>query len=118
MKRLLWSALFALIPLLPSVPVTAREAAPLGINPAGDPKRGAAITAKWCAGCHLSGPTADDHIPTLGALAAHPPRTDGAIRTFLMQPHKPMPPLELEIQQIEDIIAYLHTLDPAPAHKP
>lgn len=115
MKRLLWSALFALIPLLPSVPVIARAAATSGINLTGDPKRGAAITSKWCAGCHLSGPTADDRIPTLEALALNPPRTDGAVRSFLMQPHTPMPPLELGTQQIEDIIAYLHTLGPVPA---
>lgn len=118
MKRLVWGALFALIPLLPSASLAAREASSSGLNPTGDPKRGAGITAKWCAGCHLSGQTADDRIPTLDALALNPPRTAGAVRAFLMQPHKPMPPIELGTQQIEDIIAYLHTLGPGAIHKP
>ena len=118
MKPLLWGALAALMTLLPSAPLTAREAAPSGLNPSGDPKRGAVITEKWCTGCHRPGPTVDDRIPTLEALALNPPRTAGAVRAFLMQPHKPMPPIELETQQIEDIIAYLHALGPGAIQKP
>lgn len=118
MKCLLWGALAALMTLMASAPLTAREAGPSGLTASGDPKRGAAITEKWCTGCHRAGTTADDRIPTLGALALNPPRTDGAIRAFLMQPHKPMPPIELETQQIEDIIAYLHTLSPGAIQKP
>jgi mono/diheme cytochrome c family protein len=118
MKSLLWGALAGLMTLLPSAALTAREAAPSGLTPSGDAKRGAAITEKWCAECHRGGATADDRIPTLGALALNPPRTDGAVRAFLMQPHKPMPPIELETQQIEDIIAYLHTLGAGAALKP
>ena len=112
MKRLIWSVIFAVIPLLPMAPVTASEIAQLGAK-FGDVKRGEAIMGMWCIGCHLSGSSADDRAPSLAALAANTARADGVIRAFLMQPHKPMPPLELGTQQIEDIVAYLHNLHSA-----
>ena len=78
-----------------------------GVKLYGDADRGADVVRKWCVGCHSAGPNADDRIPTLSSLAANPARSEGAIRAFLMQPHKPMPPLEISTQQIEDIVAYL-----------
>jgi len=90
----------------------------LGVKQYGSAERGQEITAMWCVGCHSTGAMTNDRSPSLSALAADPKRTDGAIRAFLMQPHKPMPPLELGTQQIEDIIAYLRTLSPAPAPLP
>jgi len=87
----------------------------LGAKQYGSAERGQEVVAMWCVSCHSVGATANDRVPSLQALAANPKRTDGAIRAFLMQPHKPMPPLELGTQQIEDIVAYLRTLAPAPA---
>jgi mono/diheme cytochrome c family protein len=113
MSSLLRSAIIALIPLLLTKPVSARESAQQSVKQYGDAKRGEAVVAMWCTGCHRSGPAADDRVPSLAALAANPARTDGVIRAFLMQPHKPMPPLELGTQQIEDIVAYLHSMRPA-----
>jgi mono/diheme cytochrome c family protein len=81
----------------------------------GGAERGQEIVAMWCVGCHSVGATADDRIPSLMSLAANPKNTNDAIRNFLMRPHTPMPPLELSTQQIDDIIAYLWTLPPAPA---
>lgn len=75
----------------------------------GDAARGRAIAEQWCVTCHKTGPVIDDQVPSLAALATNP-MTDGAIRAFLMKPHKPMPPLEISTQQIEDIVEYLHTL--------
>ncbi len=87
-----------------------------GAKQYGSAERGQAIVGMWCVGCHSVGTTTNDRIPSLRVLAANPARTDAAIRVFLMQPHKPMPPLELGTQQIEDIIAYLRALPPpAPA---
>lgn len=75
----------------------------------GDASRGREITAMWCIGCHSAGPTVDDRIPSFSALAQNFARSEGAIRAFLMRPHKPMPPLDLGTQQIEDIVAYLRS---------
>ena len=84
----------------------------LGAKIYGDAARGKGVVETWCASCHKMGTSSDDRVPSLVSLATNPARTDGAIRAFLMQPHKPMPPLELSTQQIEDIVAYLHTLRP------
>lgn len=81
----------------------------------GDAERGQEIVGKWCANCHSTDTVANDRVPSLASLASNPSRTDGVIRAFLMQPHKPMPPLELSTQQIEDIIAFLGTLRRASA---
>lgn len=97
-----------------AAPASQKEARP-GAKQYGNAERGKEIVSMWCTGCHKMGPTADDRIPSLAALAADPKRTDGAIRNFLMEPHKPMPPLELGTQQIEDIVVYLRTLAPSPA---
>jgi len=81
----------------------------------GNAAGGQAVVGMWCASCHASGATLNDRIPSLSALAQKLSRSEGAIRTFLVQPHKPMPPLELSTQQIEDIIAYLRTVQTEPA---
>lgn len=113
MKWLLFCSAFVAYAV--GTPVTqAAEPTVRGALPAGDAARGKEITQKWCAECHSTGPVAGDRAPTLAALAVDPKRTDAAVRNFLMQPHTPMPPLELEIQQIEDVIAYLHTVTPPP----
>ncbi|MGE3476530.1 MAG: cytochrome c family protein [Rhodospirillaceae bacterium] len=81
----------------------------------GDVERGREIAGRWCTGCHSTGGTQDDRIPSLPALARNLAGSERAIRAFLMQPHRPMPPLEISNQQIEDIVAYLHSLPAAAA---
>jgi len=88
------------------------KSAPLGARLYGNAERGKDVVDMWCVSCHGTGLALDDRVPSLASLATNPLRTDGAIRAFLAQPHRPMPPLELSNQQIEDIVAYLHTLRP------
>ncbi len=92
-------------------PATQREAGK-SAKLYGDAIRGKEIADRWCVGCHSAGPTVDDRIQSFPSLAGDRRRSEGAIRTFLMQPHRPMPPLELGTQQIEDIIAFLQTVRP------
>jgi mono/diheme cytochrome c family protein len=87
--------------------------APQGAKLYGDAARGQEIVTRWCAGCHSTGPTVDERIPSFAALANNRSRSEGAIRAFLMRPHKPMPPLEISTQQIEDIVVYLRSIQPA-----
>lgn len=105
-SALILMAVLGTLPLAYAAQRDARQGAKIY----GNADRGKAVTAMWCANCHGSSTTANDRVPTFTSLAADPNHTDAAIRAFLMQPHKPMPPLELGTQQIEDIIAYLHTL--------
>lgn len=83
----------------------------------GDAGRGRDVVERWCTGCHSIGVTQDDRIPSFPTLARNAARSEGAIRAFLMKPHKPMPPLEISNQQIEDIVAYLRSVQPAPPPK-
>ena len=80
-----------------------------GVMPHGDADRGKLIVERWCVSCHGTATQRDDRVPSLPALATNP-KSEAFIRAFLMMPHKPMPPLELSSQQIEDIIAYLDTV--------
>ena len=77
----------------------------------GDAGRGEEITAKWCVTCHLlNGPSGADTAPTLRNISAKGAQSPGFLRSFLAQPHKPMPPLQLSNQNIEDIVAYFADL--------
>ena len=109
--------LMALSAALTTPAIAAETAAQKGAKLYGDANRGSTVFSMWCAACHSTTPKADDRIPTAQQLATDRGRTDGIIRTFLMQPHKPMPPLELSNQQIEDILAYLHRLKAIPTGK-
>lgn len=102
---------FAAVAAAPSA--TRTTDAPQGAKLYGDAARGKEIVARWCVGCHSAGPTVDDRIPSFAALANDLSGSEGAIRAFLMQPHKPMPPLEISTQQIEDIIAFLRSVQPS-----
>ncbi len=73
--------------------------------------QGQALARRWCAACHLVQLrlTAIDP-PTFTAIANDPSKTPEYLRTFLVSPHKDMPPIQLAPAQIEDLIAYLGTL--------
>jgi mono/diheme cytochrome c family protein len=108
MKSLLLCAALATV----SFAAGAADAPRQGTKIYGDAARGRVVTEMWCVGCHSAGPTVDDRIPSFPALARNLSHSEGAIRAFLMQPHKPMPPLEISTQQIEDIIVYLRSYRP------
>lgn len=115
MKRIFFSAAICLISLAPAAaPAATRQTdAPQGAKLYGDAARGKEIVTRWCADCHSLGTAVDDRIPAFTALASNT-RSEGAIRAFLMTPHKPMPPLEISTQQIEDIIEFLRSVRLAP----
>lgn len=73
----------------------------------GDAQRGKEHTERLCVTCHAVGATGTDSAPALALLKKDPQKTDAYIRGFLQAPHKPMPPVVLTNQEVEDIIAYL-----------
>jgi mono/diheme cytochrome c family protein len=73
----------------------------------GDAQRGKAYVERSCTTCHVAGASGTDAAPALASLKKNPKKTDAYIRGFLAAPHKPMPPMALSTQDIEDIIAYL-----------
>ena len=83
----------------------------LADTPAGSPEAGRNLAGRWCAACHLVQlrlTTIDP--PTFTAIANDSSKTPEYLRTFLVSPHKDMPPIQLTPSQVEDLIAYLGTL--------
>jgi len=80
-------------------------------GPAGSPDAGKALAGRWCGACHLVQlrlTTIDP--PTFTAIANDPGKTPDYLRTFLVSPHKDMPPIQLTPAQVDDLIAYLSAL--------
>lgn len=83
---------------------------------AGDAAHGAVIAKRWCASCHV---VARDQT---SAVADAPSFFDIALRrtnrkeiaNFLIDPHPPMPNMHLSRREIDDIVAYIRSLDPRP----
>lgn len=79
---------------------------------AGDAQAGQNLAQSWCSGCHIvdrSGHGADT-APPFPTIANSSPENHTWLRTWLTDPHPPMPNLNLSRQQIDDIVAYLDTL--------
>ena len=86
---------------------------------AGDLRHGKIIAQRWCAACHVvvpeqSGAWAD--APSFSDIARRRVDKD-ALARFLMDPHPPMPDMQLSRREIDDIVSYIRSLDPRPAPK-
>ena len=79
----------------------------------GDVARGAVIAKRWCVNCHVVAPDQTSgkvDVPTFADIARR--RTDDrALSSFLVEPHPPMPNLNLTRQEIDDVVAYIRGLD-------
>lgn len=72
---------------------------------------GARIAGTWCYSCHMvTTGQGKDAAPTFATIAIN--RSPAEIRTFLARPHGGMPPIQLSSSQIDDIIAYMKSLNP------
>ncbi len=100
-------ALLLIAGLLAPLPALGQQAAYHG-----EAAKGLALAQRWCSDCHLlkGEKQAVQGIPTFRELARDPDKTPDYLRAFLARPHEPMPPLELDRRQIEDILAYIETL--------
>lgn len=78
------------------------------------PERGQAFAQKFCQECHLvdggGAVTAQAGLPTLRGLANKPGQSGERIRNVLINPHPPMPDMQVSAQEILDVIAYMETL--------
>lgn len=86
---------------------------------AGDAAHGKRIAERWCATCHVvtSAQTrAMVDAPSFADVARR--RADAkALANFLVDPHPKMPDMHLSRREIDDIVAYIRSLDPRP-HEP
>jgi mono/diheme cytochrome c family protein len=78
------------------------------------PERGQAFAQKFCKECHLvdggGAVTAQAGLPSLRGLANKPGQSGERIRNVLINPHPPMPDMQVSAQEILDIVAYMETL--------
>ena len=81
--------------------------------PAGafDVEAGRRMAEVWCSGCHIvDGDGTSDVAPGFRQIANDPSKTPDRLRTWLANPHPPMPNFNLSRPEIDDIIAYLESL--------
>lgn len=78
----------------------------------GDPQNGLRLARQWCTGCHVVEPAGrgGDSGPPFHEVANWPDRTPATMRAWLTNPHPPMPNLGLSRREIDDVIAYLDSL--------
>ncbi len=80
---------------------------------AADPEQGLVIAKRWCAACHLVSPEqtrAVADVPSFAAVARMKLPAD-SLKAFLADPHPRMPNMDLTRSEIEDIVAYIRSLD-------
>lgn len=80
----------------------------------GDPVVGRQTAESWCSACHAvgEGGQASDTAPSFVSIASW--RDAESIRAFLaFERHSPMPPLSLSEADIDNVVAYIHSLRPA-----
>ncbi|MGI9522541.1 MAG: c-type cytochrome [Hyphomicrobiaceae bacterium] len=79
-----------------------------------DPLRGRQLAQSFCINCHLVDPDQsggiNEGIPSFRAIANRPGQTHENIVNFLVEPHPPMPDMQLTRSEIRDLTAYLDTL--------
>jgi mono/diheme cytochrome c family protein len=79
-----------------------------------DAGRGEALSVRLCANCHLvdnaKTDTAVAGIPTLRAVASLEGMTRQRVTNALINPHAPMPDMQITMHEIGDIVAYLEKL--------
>lgn len=75
---------------------------------------GKELAQKLCGGCHLTGTERSGAAPVgpppFVTIANKPDQTAERIEGALIQPHPPMPDMQLTKEEMRDIIAYLDTM--------
>jgi mono/diheme cytochrome c family protein len=81
---------------------------------AADAKHGLTIAKRWCAACHVvtsEQKTGSADVPSFADIARR--RTNAkALAAFLTDPHPKMPDMHLSRTEIDDIVAYIRSLNP------
>jgi mono/diheme cytochrome c family protein len=100
---------------LATVGLVMLAAPPARAQEAGDAAAGAALARTWCSECHLVDRRqvrGNDAVPPFAAIAAMPSTTSMSLRAFLTTPHGRMPDLRLSRGEIDDVVAYILSLQP------
>jgi len=96
--------------------VVALSAVPAGLSAqeTGDPQQGLVFARQVCASCHAvehgQALSPNPKSPTFDRIAATPGMTAMALHVFLMTPHRAMPDLILEPDDMRNVIAHILSL--------
>lgn len=111
------AAIFVALPLGPGRALAQTTTPPPAQVPeleAPSPERGQAFAQRFCKDCHLvegsGATTAQAGIPSLRGLANKPGQNGERIRNVLINPHPPMPDMQVSAQEILDVLAYLQSM--------
>ena len=102
------------IPALVAWVCVVMAAATLPATADGNAATGQQIAKRWCTSCHLveydqkGGASAD--VPTFFAIAKRSSGDSAGLKSFLADPHPPMPDLNLTRAEINDLLAYIGSL--------
>lgn len=79
----------------------------------GDASEGLRIARRWCSSCHVIGQNmrGGDAAPPFIALANDPAKTETYLKNWIRNPHPPMPNFNLSRRDIDDLTAYIRSLD-------
>ncbi len=79
---------------------------------AGDAMEGERVAKQWCASCHVvgKGGKGSDKAPAFAALAGNPAKSEAYLKTWISNPHPPMPNFNLTRRTIDDLVAYIRSL--------
>ena len=81
---------------------------------AADVKEGSKLARQWCANCHLVGgeqTAGGDTAPTFASIAETAAERTDDLKAWLADPHPPMPNLNLTRSEIDDLLAYIESLN-------
>lgn len=75
-------------------------------------QEGRELAQEWCQTCHVTEEEKPgvDVAPPWASIANDPTKTDGILRAWLAMPQGQMAHIALTRQQINDVMAYIHTL--------
>src|SRR5215212_6228503 len=80
----------------------------------GDPRLGLEVATEACSSCHailrVEDRSRNPNVPPFAQIANVPGMTAMALQVALQSPHKTMPNLMLEPDELRNLIAYLLTL--------
>ena len=98
-----------ILALMSVMAIAASEASAAGIALSGKE-----IASQWCTSCHLVSEgqtTASADAPPFKTIAEKYQDNSEALSNFLTDPHPPMPDLNLSRTEIQDLVAYLMSLN-------
>lgn len=85
-----------------------------GMSNADKVAAGQDFSQRWCTGCHIVGPeTAGGTVgPSFMDIAAKPGETEQTLSRWMVDPHPPMPDLDVKPEDSANVAAYILSLKP------